>query len=163
MLRRTLLLGVLSVGTLTTGASSASAAVSRNRASVVVSDAAGRERPAQLRWTAEVVLREDGSVIPEGEVGLQFSDRTEAHAWRFTAGRIEPAPEGARSKFLQLLGTPPSKSSARLRVLVTPLDGWDAADRRGRVKVKFSWIVEGVGTFESKGSITVKGSKILQN
>jgi hypothetical protein len=164
MLRRTLLLGALCAGTLTT-ASSASAAASRNRASVVISDAAGRERPADLRWTAEVVLREDGSVTPEGEVSLRFSDRREAQTWHFTAGRVEAAPQGSRRKFLQLLGTPttPAKSSARLQVLVTPLDGWNAADRRGRVKVKFSWTVDGVGTFESKGSITVKGAKILQN
>jgi hypothetical protein len=141
----------------------------RKGGSIIVYDTMGQERPASLLWTAVVDAGPDSSVPAAGTVHLRFWDTGEQHAWRVLAAELPAGTPGDSSRlpFLRLLGVPvgPAGSSSDLQadLALEYLDETRLPDQSARVKVQFSWSIEGVGTAKVDGTITIKGKKILIN
>ena len=95
-----------------------------------------------------------------------YLDTNEQQIWRVTGagGRLPGASDADRQAFLRLLLTPVGPARASEETIATVSFFQPASSEGvGRVKVQFSWYIDGAGSVSTNGDIVIKGKKILQN
>lgn len=119
-----------------------------------------------MHWNIVLHERNDRITGANGTLKITYVDTGENLIWRIVGadGQVSGSPGSDRQAFLRLLLTPvgPAKLAGNMKAMVS-FDQPLPVDQTGRVKVQFAWDVEGIGSINATGDITIKGKKILQN
>jgi hypothetical protein len=119
------------------------------------------DRVHDAHWTVNIHSRPDGTHSAVGTLHLGSVSGGDRQAWRIVG--VEQLEGSSRLEFLKLLGTPvgPARVSTPVELDVR-IDYGEAQtpDAAGRVKVQFTWSIDGEHTFAKDGTIQITGKQI---